>query len=340
MKWMQRSTRAYLPALVLAAAMSLTACGPSSSDSAPGEDGAAAGGSSLGTIKVITSVPEGMPYVGVNKGNELGAWKGSGLTVDVIPGSSPSVVTAVASGDADIGLQSANKAAADIAKGLDATIVAATALPWGQDIVVSKKHADVTSPAQLKGMKFGISGFGSGGHYATLKLAQSEGWSKNDYEIVQLGGLPEMTAALESGAIDAFIWNPLEVATIEAKGLGHVIGSVNKYVGATASSVFYVRNQTLEEHPEAVRAFFEGYYGLIKKLQADPTPLKPILIDEWKSNPDAVDKTYERIVDSFSADGDIPAANLKGMGEAVTFTFDDIKAVDVSKMYTPWQDIQ
>jgi ABC-type nitrate/sulfonate/bicarbonate transport system substrate-binding protein len=294
----------------------------------------------LGTIKVITSVPEGIPYVGVNKGNQLGAWKSSGLKVDVIPGSSPSVVTAVASGEADIGLQSANKAAADIAKGLDAKIVAATALPWGQDIVVSNRHRDVTDPSQLKGMRFGLSGFGSGGHYATLKLAQTEGWSKKDYKLVQLGGLPEMTAALESGAIDAFIWNPLEVATIEAKGIGHVIGSVNKFVGATASSVFYVRNKTLEEHPAAVKAFFDGYFGLIKQLQADPTPLKPILIDEWKSNPEAVDKTYKRIVDSFSTDGDIPAANLAGMGEAVKFTFPDIKSVDVNKMYEPWQDIK
>ena len=328
-----------LSALLIVGAVTLGACGPGATESGSGGDGSAAGGAGLGTLKVITSVPEGIPYIGVNKGNQLGAWKGRHLTVDVIPGSSPSVVTAVASGDADIGLQSANKAAADIAKGLDATIVAASALPWGQDIVVSKKHADVTSPAQLKGMKFGISGFGSGGHYATLKVAEAEGWSKGDYKIVQLGGLPEMAAALESGAIDAFIWNPLEVATLEAKGLGHVIGSVNEFVGATASSVFYVRNKTLKENPQAVKAFFEGYFGLIKKLQADPSPLKPILIDEWKSNPQAVDKTYERIVDSFSADGRIPAPNLKGMGDAVTFTFDDIKSVDVALLYTPWQDL-
>src|SRR3954451_18147129 len=98
MQGIRRTGRASFAALLLIGAVSMAACGPGPAGTASGGSGESSGSAKLGTIKVITSVPQGIPYIGVNKGNELGAWEGSGLNVDVIPGSSPSVVTAVASG--------------------------------------------------------------------------------------------------------------------------------------------------------------------------------------------------------------------------------------------------
>ena len=178
-----------------------------------------------------------MPYIGVNKGDDLGAWKGSGVTVDVIPGQLTLVVTAVASGNAGhrppVRQQGGR---GHRRKGSTPRSSAPQHCPGGRTSSCRAKREDVTKPEQLKGAKFGVSGFGSGGHYATLKLAERLGWGKDDYEVVQLGGLPEMTAALESGAMNAFIWNPIETATIKEEGLGHVIGSVNDYISATACS--------------------------------------------------------------------------------------------------------
>lgn len=290
----------------------------------------------LGTLRVATSAPNSLPFIGVQAGNQLGVWDDTSLTVEVSDGSSASVSSAIASGEADVGVQAANKAASDIVKGLDATLVACILEPWDQVIIAAN---GITSVDGLRGKKFGISGFGSAGNYATLKVAQAQGWSESDYSIVQVGGaVGELAAALRGGSIDAFIWNPEAAYNVQAEGIGTVLESVDQYVGPSCFEGIYVSNDALENRPQAVRAFFEGYFDAVDILQADPKKARSILVDDWGNNPVGTDPVYEEVVHALSTDGTMPQENIDGLAEAVTFTVGEDTPVDMSAVYRHWAE--
>jgi ABC-type nitrate/sulfonate/bicarbonate transport system substrate-binding protein len=292
--------------------------------------------SNLGTLKVVTSAPNSLPFIGVQAGNELGVWDDTSLKVEVTDGSSASVSSAIASGEADVGVQAANKAASDIVKGLDATLVACILQPWDQVIVA---RDGITSVDQLRGKKFGISGFGSAGNYATLKVAEAQGWAESDYSIVQVGGaVGELAAALRGGSIDAFIWNPEAAYNVQAEGIGTVLESVEKYVGPSCFEGIYVSNEALESRPKAIQVFFDGYFKAVEMLQADPKRARDILVNDWGNNPAGTDPVYEDLLHALSTDGTLPKENLDGLADAVRFTVGDDVDVDMSVVFQHWAD--
>jgi ABC-type nitrate/sulfonate/bicarbonate transport system substrate-binding protein len=261
-------------------------------------------------------------------------WDGSGVTVQRITATSPTADPLLASGGADIVVQSSNKAVADIAKGLPATIVATSSLDWGQNVVAKPNVGDIS---QLKGKTFGISGFGSGGYYATLKLAEHFGWAHSDYKVAQFGGLPQLTAALKTGAIDAFLWNPQQAAQLQSEGIAKDLGSVDPYITA-AGTVFSVSNKLLSAHPAAVKTFFTAYYKQVAKIRADPTLALNLAVAK-KQNRSAVESIYKEIVGKMSIDGSIPAKNLQGMSDAAKLSDTSLKTIDMTKVYKYWRTI-
>jgi ABC-type nitrate/sulfonate/bicarbonate transport system substrate-binding protein len=265
-------------------------------------------------------------------------WKDKGIKVKIVDASSSTVGPTMASGEADVSLQAGNKAVADIVAGLHAKLVAGCVLPWDQYLVASpSSHA--TKPADLKGGKFGISGFGSAGHYATLRVAKSLGWNKSDYKVVQLGSLENLVAGLKNKTIDAFIWSIDPVQAAVDGGYGKNLGSVADLVGPNAFEAFSVRDSVADKRSDDVKAFFEGYYEAVKELQADPQMAIDVMVDEWKQDPELAKKTAPLLLPILSKDGEIPSANLQGLADAVRLTVDDAGDIDVASIYKYWRDL-
>lgn len=312
-------------------ALALTAACSSSGGSG---SGSTSGGADLGTIRLATVTPFDLSDAPVFDDS---TWQGTGLTVKRIVATSPTADPLLATGGADIVIQSSNKAVADIAKGLPATIMAANSLSWGQNIIAKP---GITDPSQLKGKTFGVSGFGSGGYFATLKVAENFGWSKSDYKVTQLGGVDQLTAGLKSGAIDAFIWNPQQAAQLQTEGVGKDLGSVDPYIKA-AGSVFSVSKKLIQQRPDAVKAFFDAYFKQVAKYKADPTlALNLAISGKYKQDKATVEGVYKEIIPEMSDDGSIPAPNLQGMAEAAKLSDDTLKDVDTTEIYRFWQGMQ
>lgn len=324
------------PVSLIVAALVLSACG-GSNEVAETKSGST---KDLGTLKVLTSAPNLLQYVGFQEGTRFGAWDGSGVKVEVKTGSPTSVLPAMASGAADVGVQAGNRIGADIAKGLDATMVAGVSLIWDQ-IVVASADTTAKSVKDLKGKKFGVSGFGSGGHYATEKIASKLGWSKGDYEIVQVGGaLQELSAALKNGSIDAFLWSPQGGLDAENGGFGKIIDEAGPYVGTTVFNAVYVRNEVIKERPEAVKAFFKGYFDTVKKLREDRQQTLDIMVKQWGVKPDIAEKINGPVLDSLLVDGCIPSENLEGLKDAIKFSLGDAgNSAKFDGLYRCWKDL-
>jgi ABC-type nitrate/sulfonate/bicarbonate transport system substrate-binding protein len=312
----------------------LAACGGgdegSGADQAPGGDG------DLGSLSVVTSVPKSLLFIGVQGAEQLGTWEGTGLEVEVISGTSPTAGQIMASGEAQIGLMDGNRAAANIVQGLEATIMGSNVSPWAQYIIASDESG-ATSIEDLKGGTFGVSGIGSAGHFATQKVAESLGWSDDEYTVTPLGNLDSLRASLESGSIDAFAWSSTTAFALEEAGAGNVLGSASDHVGPNAFEVFVVMNDVIESQPDALCTFFQGYYDVVEELQDDPQLAVDVLVDEWDVNPVAAERAVEADIPNLSATGEISGEELEGLTKAVTFATGD-DAPDPAAIYEYWQD--
>ena len=313
--------------LVLLGAMSLSACG-----------GSGSGDEASGTIRLVVSEGNSLPFIAAEAGAKLGVWKDKGIKVEIIDASSATVGPTMASGQADISLQAGNRAAADIIAGLDARLSAACVLSWDQYVVASTSSL-AQKTEDLKGKKIGISGFGSAGHFATLKVAESLGWKTSDYKVVQMGSLQSLVAGLKTKTIDAFIWSIEPVLSAEQDGYGKNLGSVADLVGPNAFEAFSVTDKIAKSHPADVKAFFEGYYEAVAELQKDPQKAIDIVVNDWKGDPKVAAETVPLLLPILSKDGDIPAANLQGLADAIKLTVPNSGDVDVTKFYRNWQDI-
>lgn len=318
---------AKLVTAIAVAALTVAAC------SSSGTGGSTAGGTeNLGTIRVATVTPFDLSDAPLF---DTTVWDNSGVTVKMITATSPTADPLLATGGTDIVVESSNKPVASIAKGVPATIVATTGLSWGQNII-SKKS--ITDAAQLKGKTFGVSGFGSGGYFATQKVAEHFGWGKSDYKVVQLGGVDQLTAGLKSGAIDAFIWNPQQAAQLASEGFANDLGSVDPYVKASGA-VFVVSNKFIQEHPKTLKAYFEAYFKGVEKYRANPELAVTLAVDKFKQTKSAVESVYKEEMEKLSTDGNIPDENLQGMAEAAKISDDSLKGdIDMGKIYKYWKD--
>ena len=336
--------------LLAGAILAAGACsaGTVTSSRAPGPSSAAVSGSaaaagatcapgSLGTLRVAMVTPFNLGSIALFGADKLGTFAGTGLNVQLVVATSPTADPLLATGSVDIVDESPNKPVADIAKGLQAKVMGAESLSWGQVVIASSKE-HITSVSQLEGKTFGVSGFGSGGYFATLQVAQHFGWSTSQYKITQLGGLPQLVAGLKSGAIDAFIWNDEEGAVLQAEGIATDLGSVDPYIHA-AGDVFVVSDKALSSHGPAIRAFFKALYAEQARLVANPTVGRDLAISDFKQNAAATDSVYSEVLGTLSTDGQIPAANLKVIGEAALLSNPDLKSVNMPSTYEYWQNL-
>ncbi len=293
-------------------------------------------GKDLGTLRVVTVAAQSPLFIGVQAAEQLGTWEGTGLTVEVVNGTSPTAGQIMASGKADIGLTEGTRAAANISQGLKATIVGSAVSPWTQYIIASTKSG-ATKIEDLKGGTFGVSGIGSAGHYSARKTAEAFGWSEDDYTVTPLGNLEALRAALQSGSIDAFAWSSEAAFSLEQKGAAKVLGSTGEYVGPNVFEAFSVMNDVLKERPEAVRVFFEGYYAAIKRLQDNPEKAIDILVNDWDVEPAVAKRVVDADIPNLSTTGEVKDEELKGLAAAVTFATKQ-PPPDPSTFYKYWRD--
>ncbi|MGL5205953.1 MAG: ABC transporter substrate-binding protein [Acidaminococcaceae bacterium] len=99
--------------------------------------------------------------------------------------------------------------------------------------------AGVTSIESLKGKRIGITQVGSTFHYMIGRLLETKGLTLADVELVPLGKLSAIMAALESKQIDACILNEPNVTKAQTAGYGKVITQVGDIIPYQTSGIFF-----------------------------------------------------------------------------------------------------
>ena len=228
--------RSLLGALAVSAAVLITGCGgdtPKPQSSAPVKVTA-------GMLRLTSSAPL---FIGVEKG----FFKEEGL--DVTPewfDAAQPIVVATASNKIDVGGTGITAALYNmVAQGQKLVIVAdkgredKSVLSSGLVVTTDNYDAGVRSVADLKGKKVGITQTGSTFEYEVGRLLELQGLSKADVELVPLGKISSIMAALESKQIDAAILVQPNVSRAENAGFAKMILSVGDAMDYQTSGIFY-----------------------------------------------------------------------------------------------------
>ncbi|MFS0825360.1 taurine ABC transporter substrate-binding protein [Pseudomonas phoenicis] len=188
------------------------------------------------------------------------------------------VITAVASGDVQIGyLGSSPLAAAATRKLPIETFLIATQIGAGEALVARN---GIDSPQALIGKKIAVP-FVSTGHYSLLAALKQWNIDPAKVQILNLAP-PAIIAAWKRGDIDAtYVWDP---ALGVAKETGKVLVTSGELAskGAPTFDAWIVRKDFAAQHPDVVKAFAKVTLDAYAAYRQDP--------NAWLANPDNVSK--------------------------------------------------
>jgi NitT/TauT family transport system substrate-binding protein len=188
---------------------------------------------------------------------QAGIFSKYGLDVELLyVGGGSRTAQVVVSGDAPLGMFNGGLVINSNLAGGDLVVVAdgLNVLPF---FLVAAPT--IKQPSDLKGKKIGITRFGSATDYALRYGADK--WSlrlDRDIAVLQLGGQPEMMAALKSGSIEAAVLNP-EFATLANRdGFTNLVDIGALGLAFPASSLNTSRT-FVRQNRDVVRRFIRSY---------------------------------------------------------------------------------
>ncbi|MDM3886152.1 taurine ABC transporter substrate-binding protein [Pseudomonas sp. BCRC 81390] len=188
------------------------------------------------------------------------------------------VITAVASGDVQIGYLGSSPLAAAATRKLPVeTFLIATQIGAGEALVA---RDGINTPQDLVGKKVAVP-FVSTGHYSLLAALKNWNIDPSKVQILNLAP-PAIIAAWKRGDIDAtYVWDP---ALGVAKENGKVLITSGELAakGAPTFDAWIVRKDFAAKHPDVVKAFAKVTLDAYADYRKDPKA--------WLANPDNVAK--------------------------------------------------
>jgi len=206
-------------------------------------------------------------------------------------------------------------------------------------IAVAKRFADrYRSPADLKGMKIGVSAPGSSTHMIVNHLLGKGGLTSNDVSIIGVGTSAAAVAAVEKGEIDALINSDPVMTKLEtdnaikiiaetrtAKGTQALFGGPYPEAGLYATADFIAKNpNTIQALTNAmVRAELWMQKATIEDIAAN-VPAEYMLGDK-----ELYLASYQRMHESHAPDGQITKEGAQIVLDVLAAFLPEVKAANI-----------
>ena len=270
--------------LLLAAAVGCSAGGAARPASSPeSADGTAGGPPSAASGLAIPQTPDRvrMSFAGqaahfatVWVAKDGGIFDKYGIDAEVTYLPSRQASTALVAGDVDYGFFSGRTVVELRAQGTDAVAVAGPILKVFQSVIV---QPDVRAPADLRGKRMAVTGFGSIVDFAGRYLLKQWGLRPDDdVTMVQLQTTTNIVAALESRAVDAGVLSP--PTSFQAASLGYrELGNMQSQPFEYPASVVVVRADTLRDKPDQVKRVVWAVVEAIARIKEDRAFTEPVI---------------------------------------------------------------
>lgn len=285
-------------------------------------------------------------YLPLTLAERLGYFKEAGLNVEINDfGGGAKSLQALIGGSADVVTGAYDHTVQMQAK--KQPIVALTLLGRYPGIVLAsvKKAGTVTSVAELKGKKVGVTAPGSSTNFMVNYLLVRNGMKPDDVSFIGVGGGPSAVAAVKRGEIDAIANLDPVISQLEADGDIAAIadtrtekGTLDTYGGPYPAAVLYATQSFVDANPKTTQALVDVFVKTMLWLNKATTEevLKVLPPEYFLGNQTLYAQAFEHSRPTYSPDGrftregaEAAYAVLKAFDPAVAAT-----AIDLDKTYT------
>jgi NitT/TauT family transport system substrate-binding protein len=141
--------------------------------------------------------------------------------------------------------------------------------------LLNTKAAAYRSPADLKGMKIGVTAPGSSTHFMALQLMAKSGLKPDDASFLGVGATTTAVAAVKRGEIDAIVNTDPAVALLQREGLIKIVadtrtrdGTREVYGGIYPAAVMYATPAFIDKNPRTVQALVNAFVRGLAFMQS------------------------------------------------------------------------
>lgn len=336
------AVRTTVALLSLVAATGLAGCRSSNNDSS----GDAA---STPSVKIMVGGIDKVIYLPAMLTQQLGYFKDEGVDVRLMTepsgASAENVLLAgqvqgvVGFYDHSVTLQAQGKCVE--------SVVQLAKVPGEAEVVSTKAASSLSSPADFKGRKLGVTSPGSSTDYLTQYLAEKNGIDSADYTTVAAGAGSTFTAALQNGGIDAGMTTDPTIATVLKQGLGKVLVDMRTEEGTRAAlgglypaASMYMDCAYVQKNPETVQKVVNAFVKTLHWIAGhDAAAIAAKMPQDYAGGDPAL--YVEAIKDSspmFTTDGVMPDGGPETVLDVLGTFSDTVKQkkdqIELSKTYT------
>jgi NitT/TauT family transport system substrate-binding protein len=268
------------------------------------------------TVRLAVGGKPALFYLPLTVTERLGYFKNEGLDVQISDfAGGGRALQALIGGSADVVTGAFDHTIQMHAKGQP--IVAVTELghyPGFVLAILASKAGMYRGPADLKGMKIGITAPGSSTHFMALYLMARGGLKREDASFIGIGTGQTAVAAVRRGEIDALVNVDPVISLLESENAVKVVvdtrtpeGTRQVYGGAYPAAVLYATPAYIQNNPKAVQSLTNALLGGLRWIAANsPEKIADLMPPEYAlGNRDNYIRSIRSSLPMYSPDGRI-----------------------------------
>jgi NitT/TauT family transport system substrate-binding protein len=204
--------------------------------------------------------------------------------------------------------------------------------------ISSKLAAKYKSPADLKGLKVGVSAPGSSTNMVVNVLLAKGGLKPTDVAIIGIGAGANVISAVDQGRVDVISQTDPAVTILEKDGKVKVIaetrtpeGTVSLFGGPMPAASFYAPIEFIKKNPNTVQALANAMVrALIWMQDASPQQILATVPEEYTLGNKAMYLfAYNNVKTAYSRDGLISDAGAKTTLKALASSNPKLKPEEI-----------
>lgn len=151
----------------------------------------------------------------------------------------------------------------------------------------------ITKLEQLKGKRFGISGFGAATHYATIILMRHLNFDPKDLTLLPTGPDAERIAAMAAGKIDASLFTSSAAAPARKAGFVELLQIADLGVEVQGNG-FATSRAYVQSNRDVVKNALRGFVEAIYYIYANKKEAQGVFAKYMRTNdPEILEESYQ-----------------------------------------------
>lgn len=314
----------------------------------------AAGGSAFAQSPEKTSVKLGVGgkallyYLPLTIAERKGFFKEQGLDVEIndFAGGAKSL-QALVGGSVDVVTGAYEHTIRMQSKGQDIRAVLELGRFPGIAVGIRKeKAAAYKSPADLKGMKIGVTAPGSSTNMLVNFLLAQAGLTPQDASFIGVGSAASAVAAIRKGELDAISHLEPVLSMLEQSGDIKIVvdtrteeGTVALFGGSNPAAVLYMKRDFMEKNPGTTQALTNALYKALQWIRtASPEDIAAAVPEEYLLGDKALYfVAVGKSKPTYSVTGLVSDSGMKSTNDMLVKFDEELKgaSVDLSKTFEP-----